>query len=48
MAKIKPVRGPKKGSPRATTPGAISCLILVVSGLLLFGLLTYITFSRGQ
>jgi hypothetical protein len=48
MAKIKPARGGPKGPARPQAPGAISCLILIVMGLLIFGTLTYITFSRSS
>ena len=48
MAKIRPAGKGKKGPAGPKAPGAVSCLIVVIGGLILFGLLTYITFSKAQ
>lgn len=43
MAKIKPARG-KKPSQGPKNPGAVGCLILLVSVIALIGLLLYYSF----
>jgi hypothetical protein len=48
MAKIKPAGKSKKGPAGPAAPGAISCLIVIIGAIVLFGLLTYITFSKAQ
>lgn len=39
VAKWKPVRARKKGPPQASTGRLISCLLLLVTGMILFFLL---------
>lgn len=46
MAKIKPA-GRKKATAGPKAPGAISCLIVVVIGFGLLGLLLYYAIARG-
>lgn len=46
MAKIRPA-GSKKAVTGPKAPGAISCLILVVVGFTLLGLLLYYSIARG-
>lgn len=48
MAKIRPAGKARKGPVGPKAPGAISCLLVVIGGLVLFGLLTYITFSKAS
>lgn len=46
MAKIKPA-GRKKAAAGPKAPGAISCLVVVVVGFTLLGLLLYYSIARG-
>ena len=45
MAKFKPVRGKK--APKSSSKGAIPCLILVISGMLLLSWLFYSILKSG-
>ena len=46
MAKIRPA-GSRKAVAGPKAPGAVGCLIVVIAGLVLLGLVLYYSIARG-